>query len=98
AADPKLPRLLGLGELELQPIILLLRRLDLLVELPEFRLLLGSRRFDVRLFVAEVVDKPLLRDVVEIGEKLVVLLLRDGVEFVIVAAGAAYREAKPHGG
>src|SRR5205823_7491158 len=52
-ADPELPGLLGLGELEPQPIILLLRRRGLLIELLEFRLLLGSGRFDVRLFVAE---------------------------------------------
>ena len=40
---------------------------------------------------------PLLRHVVEVGEELVELLLRERIVLVVVAAGAAERQAEPHG-
>ena len=60
-------------------------------------LLLGSRRRNQWILVPEVPNHALLLDIVEVREKLVVLLLRERIEFVIVATGAAERETEPHG-
>src|SRR5690348_5054987 len=61
-------------------------------------LLFCCGRFDIRFFVSKVIDQSLFLNIVEVREKLVVLLLLDGIVLVIVTACATDGEAKPHGG
>src|SRR6187401_2747402 len=53
--------------------------------------------FDERLFVAEVVDVSLLRNIVEKSKQLIELLLLDGIIFMVMAACASGRQAQPNG-
>ena len=73
----------------------MLRSGQLVLESREPFLLPGQRRSDQRVLVAEVPDHALFGHVVEVREELVVLLLRKGVELVVVAAGASERQAQP---
>ena len=66
-----------------------------LVELGQLRFLLDRRGGDEGRRVDVLERLPPLGDVVEVGQDLVELLLRDRVELVIVAAGAAQRQAEP---
>ncbi len=62
-------------------------------------LLIGQWRFDERRLRPIIPDEAaLLRDLIEECEQAVEIFLRDGVVFVIVAAGASDGEAHPHGG
>src|SRR5204862_6163339 len=58
--------------------------------------LFGRRRRGVRLRGGEVVEEALPRDVVEEGEELIDVLLREGILFVIAAARTSRREAEPY--
>src|SRR5262249_28810776 len=68
------------------------------VEDLELRLLFLRGRGDVRRRVAVLDGAAELGHVVEVGEELVELLLRHGVILVVVAAGAAERQAQPYRG
>ena len=71
------------------------RLADPLVELGQLGLLLDRRRRDERRRVDVLERLPPLGDVVEVGQDLVELPLRDRVELVVVAAGAAERQPEP---
>ena len=62
-------------------------------EVVEARLLHGGRQLDERLCVAGAAVEPELRHVIEEGEELVELLVRDRVVLVRVAARAAHRQS-----
>ena len=78
------------GELRLGGRVPLLDRLEL-------RLLLGRGCVDDRRRVAGLLPDARFGNAVEVREELVELLLRDGIELVVVAARAAHRQAQPHG-
>ena len=69
-----------------------------LVERGQLGLLLGRRRGEERRRVDVLERLAPLRNVVEVRQDLVELLLRDRVELVVVAAGAAHRQAEPDRG
>ena len=69
---------------------------DLDVEPAELGRLIVGGRGDHRRRVAVLERLAPLGHVVEVGEDLVELLLRDGVELVVVAAGAPQGQAHPH--
>ena len=69
----------------------------LAIKVPQPCLLFPGRRRDPRRGVTHFGDPTLLRHVVEESEELIELLLRERVVLVVVAAGAAKRQAQPHG-
>ena len=94
---PALPLRLGFVHVALQFAPSGLGSLDLRVQVCELLLLVACGSLDVRRGVAVLHRAALLRHVVEVREELVELALRNRVELVVVAPGAADREAEPHG-
>ena len=97
-AHPLLPRPLRPGQVSLECCVLPRRRCYLPVKFVESGFLFRGRGFDIRFVVSEFEDQAPFRNVVEVGEESIVILLGDGVEFVIVAAGATHRQAQPNRG
>ena len=91
-----LPHSLSRQHLQLTRLARLARRRQLFVHLGELRVEL-RRRDGQHGTVVAAPREPALVHVIEEGEKLVELALRNRVVFVIVAARAAHREPEPHG-
>ena len=96
-ADRRLPGGLGRRDLRLAPLDLPLQVRQPALKRVELFLLVAGRRLDERRRVAELDRPAVLGDVVEEGEEPVEVLLRDRVELVVVAAGAAEGQAQPDG-
>src|SRR5262249_11084974 len=90
-----LPLRLGGGRLRLPRTPALLGRSQPRLQGAELLLLVARRRLDERRGVAVLDRLALLRDVVEVGEDAVELLLRNRVVLVIVALGAAQGQPEP---
>src|SRR5262245_38208121 len=71
---------------------------ELAFKLVESLLLFISRRGHPGRRIAVVARAPVFGNVVEVGRELIVLTLCERIEFVIVAARAAEREAEKDGG
>src|SRR5437016_5301089 len=87
-----LPFPLRLRDLKLSKLRLGVR--ELLVQLPDLRLLWRSWRLYKRRRIAVLECHPPLRYVIEIGEELIKLLLQDRIVLVVVAARASQRKPK----
>ena len=95
AGERGLPRHLRLGGVGRQRVERLARLADPGIELGQLGLLLDRRRRDERRRVDVLERLAPLGNVVEVGQDLVELLLRERVELVVVAAGATERQAEP---
>src|SRR5215470_1102260 len=63
---------------------------DFIFHLAQPPLLVAIRRGDPGSRITLIVGASVLRNAVEVGEELVILLLRDRVEFVVMTARAAH--------
>src|SRR5262245_26603411 len=92
-----LPFVLRFLEFGLHIEITLFRTVHLLVQPFQYGFLLLRWSCDERFFISKVVDKSLFRNVVEVGEKLIELLLSDRVILMVMTARTSDGQPQPDG-